>query len=1365
MIIAGDVNVGSDKYIFAVKTLSKQKIYCVYSLQNQKDPSNFEKRIVTYKDLARVNPQEYLIGAYTRSLVTGKVKSWGDGDIIRILLDNLSYANNFTFLPEDIIAKTQDVTDDGVEKFFEADNKKVYYAFKSVNGEKTYLKLIHNVVTMEMHACKFNLSVNKLDMKSAARDDAHQVLASTIKTIRRSDLDNALDMSWYHDGDTVKKNYSNVKSVYEFETKIFTPIIKAAIKSNETGTPCLVTLDTETTGLNTVNLAEDNPARSHCVSVQLSWEEDQGVAIFNDMEHFRNVDIHYTMKRLGELFEWYKGDRTIEYWDTDALTAPYSQEHLNNVSPKKMLSDDSDATTLDGPDKDTTDLGRFVKKSITVQRGWFFLVGHNFPFDRRTCYQTDHVALWFNADTLQMAFDLNPQTVRGNNKLKLLTRKIFGHETPELTDILGRGNEDKYRYLVDEEVANIYGCADVDYTRKLFFALRKLMTDRMWHFYLKQDVDLPNILAISEYYGMMTYPDKVVDLANETAENIKILQEAAYSYVGAYQDYTSQRTLIESAHNAGLCSDQEFEEKVSNIHVNPQATYRFDFKASSLIRVLYDTLHYPIIAYTDGKVKKPKVDKYVMKKLVSFKRSANSTARKLERDILCYGVDRDEYEALKHGSDSDKKKAEGMCLINADDFNELEYPLALLLQQYASLNKEYTSYYKPILSENLEGKLFKGYNMARIETRRIANPGQTMKANLKALVRSYSDDYYVLDFDMSQVEYRIMLSLSGFTEMIEKMKNPERDYHTETASMINMKPAYKVTKKERKHAKSASFGIPYGLGDRSLCETMFGDTSPEHMVETRVLLDKWKKRNSPIMVLLETARAQALEEWKITDEYRNFIDAWQKDKKTKQYLHDENGNKIPTKVGHVQNKLGFYRLFDLTNVGQTQEDFARRAKGVYTAEESGIRRKAGNFPVQSFAAEVFRTILTRFYWRCVKEGIEDKVIWHMLIHDELLCSVHKSLHPMYIYKLVMESCMITMKGHTKYFVGINIGDTWAECKDDAREAPVFFVQRMIEKWDNGDFSPEKTDPRFLKNGDPAQGYWFDHPWDFIKPLREQYVQDRIGEVIHTLIDIDNGPIDIPVLLQKFDNYTVRASVNDYPTNGKVDKEKYRIQAAGLDKNGKPIYDDGKYENAVWASRLETWALTQFPEGKEIIDSDGNLKKLIKAEVTDQHSIQKNESTVFDGFEELDDIDILEQEMTNNESEDDYWSFDDEQMGMTFEAMNTYQEEEYDLSSQLDFTVIGAKSVNDYLVEAPRYKSLQVLNDQLRINYVTTWQLKQLKNYLSQLSCTSGYTVVFKDPIGNITKWIKITDKVDLESVDAKVSEILSKVTDKLVFTK
>jgi len=42
-----------------------------------------------------VNPKDYLIGVYSKSLVTGKVKAWGECDAIRIILDGISYANNF----------------------------------------------------------------------------------------------------------------------------------------------------------------------------------------------------------------------------------------------------------------------------------------------------------------------------------------------------------------------------------------------------------------------------------------------------------------------------------------------------------------------------------------------------------------------------------------------------------------------------------------------------------------------------------------------------------------------------------------------------------------------------------------------------------------------------------------------------------------------------------------------------------------------------------------------------------------------------------------------------------------------------------------------------------------------------------------------------------------------------------------------------------------------------------------------------------------------------------------------------------------------------------------------------------------------
>lgn len=1318
MTLVGDVKINDAKYILAIKHYVKQVVYCVYTYEDQSDFYSVEKRITSPKQLTRANANAHLLGAYTRSLVSGAVKHYGECDVIRIALDNISYASNYVFTEENVVLNKKTRTERGLENFFEGSDTKLFLSKKTLDGDMIALQIAHGVFSLDMVESTFVPSLKGIALQSSNKTDTNQVLVSTIKTIRRSDLDAVLDMSWYHSGDTILKNYSNVKNKHEFELRVMTPIIKAAIASHEAGEPLVVSLDTETTGLNTLNLEEDNSDRSHCVSIQVSWEDDQGVAIFNDMEHFLNVDIKYTLKRLTELFAKYKGTRTIEYWE----------EAPDTNMPVRML-DDTSSRVVDN----------LVRHEVMVDRSWFFLVGHNAPFDRRTCYQTDQSDIWFDADTLQMAFDINPQSVRGNKKLKILTRKFFNHETPELTDILGKGNEDKYKYLVDEEVANIYGCADVDYTRKLWFVLRKLMPDDQWHYYLKQDVDLPNILAISEYYGMMTYPDKVVSLADETAANINILKEAAYHYVGAYQEYTEQRSLLESAYMTGVCTEEEFDYKVQRIQVDPSAVYRFDFKASSLIHVLYEILHYPIFAYTDGKVKKPKVDKYVMKKLVDVKRAEHSTARKLEKDILRYGADRAEYELLKNGSESDVKKAKSMCLISAEDFNKLEYPLALIIQEYASLNKEYTSYYKPIIEQNLEGKMFKGYNMARIETRRIANPLQTIKANLKALVCAYDDDHWLLDFDMSQVEYRIMLSLSGYDTMIDRMKDSEKDFHTETASMVNNIPAYQVSKKQRKKAKSVSFGVPYGLGDRSLCESMFGEVTPDNLVETRVTLDKWKKKNAPIITLLETAREQALEEWKINDDLRFFLDAYKKDPKTKEYLLDETGNKIPKPVGRVTNKLGFYRVFDLTNVGQTAADKARRAGGSYTPEEASIRRKAGNYPIQSYAAEVFRTILTRFYWSCVKEGIADKIIWHMLIHDELLCSVHKSIHPIYIYKLVKEACMITMKGHTNYFVGINIGDTWEQCKDDAREAPVIFVQRMIDRWNAGDFAPEKTDPKFLKNGDPAQGYWFDHPWDFIKPLRAAYVESRIGEVIRMIMDIDNGPIDIPQLLDKFDNYTVRAYVNDYPMNHPVNKEDFKIAAAGND-----VYDEDLYYNYCWASRLESWALTQFPEGKEYVDVDGELKHLTRAK-----------TAVHENAAPLDDIDDIDIELQYGQDEDDdYWSFDDDQLGMTYERDTEVASSEYDITQSLDFSR-EAHSVNDLLYKEPEYQSIKKFGSQLRISYDSPKQLSAIKKVLAPFSCSTGMQVVFRDCLGNLTRWITITPKSKFDEIDKKITEILN----------
>ena len=73
----------------------------------------------------------------------------------------------------------------------------------------------------------------------------------------------------------------------------------------------------------------------------------------------------------------------------------------------------------------------------------------------------------------------------------------------------------------------------------------------------------------------------------------------------------------------------------------------------------------------------------------------------------------------------------------------------------------------------------------------------------------------IFSIDYSQVELRIIASLSGQESMIDAfIKNI--DIHTQTASLINNIKIEEVTKPQRYAAKAINFGILYGMGARKL---------------------------------------------------------------------------------------------------------------------------------------------------------------------------------------------------------------------------------------------------------------------------------------------------------------------------------------------------------------------------------------------------------------------------------------------------------------------------------------------------------------------------------------------------------------------
>lgn len=1256
--------------------------------------------------------KNYLVESVKRSKRTGRVQKYGTSNLLVNVLDALGHASSYRFNREHIFRNEKIMQMGEEHEVFDAADERVQFSYEKLNGLYVALSVRTPAASFELKKVPFTLSVKQIQYKELHGQEAKKILISTLKKIDYDALTKVLDMSWYRENGVTKKDYRSIKTIDEFEFQIITPMVKKILECQKTNCTFHVALDTETTGLNIYHLDKDNPDKDNCVAVPICWEFGKSFVIFTDMEHFQSIPNDYVAKRLAIFFEDFEGEREIEYWEEEEII-----EDIDNISPQMEFNPFGVLDTFDSGDgialeKTKRKAVRRVKKIARFMRSIISLIGHNCGFDGRVFFDLGKL-FYFNEDTLQMAFDINPKSVRGSKKLKILTRFFFHSETPELSDVLGKGNEDKYRFLEDEEVAKIYGCADADFTLGIFFKLRSLMTDQMYYYYQIQDIPMINILCQAEYDGMQTADGEVEHLAEEAEQNIKILKEAIYSYVGVYIKYHNDIAVINARRDSGsFATEEEYQEALKSVKQDPEAVYRFEMKPKQLQHVLYDIMKYPVKAYTDKN--QPKIDKYVIDKLLKEKLDKDEKPfRTLQKDILVHGCDVEEYERLKaKGS----KKADNMCLISAEKINKLRYPLALIIQKYSELNKEYTAYFKPIREQNLEGKIFKGFNLARIETRRIANPGQTMKGSLKAIIRSYSDEYYTLDFDMSQVEQRIMVSMSHFTEMIFRMNDPESDAHRETASMVEGKPPYKITGYERKKAKSVTFGVPYGLGLRKLCEKMFGDTTTEHLMETAIVLHKWTTNNQPIVQLLEEAREQALTEWEISTELRDFMDMWKKTDKG-EYELDASGNKIPIPVGRVQNFLGFYRTFNLEGVGQTEADKERRKRGDYTEKEASIRRQAGNYPIQATASEIFRVILIRFYKACKQYGIADKVRWHMLIHDELLCSVKKDVHPFLIYKIVKEACMITMKGHTKYYVGINIGDSWAECKDDTREAPIHFVSRMIKRYDAGEFE---------------EG-WFEHPWDFIRPLREQYIEDRIGEVVKSYQpDMDEHPIDLKKLIHDFSNYTVRAYINDYPMNGEIDFV--------VDKNDPNSVAIG--ENLTWIKKFETWVLNVYGKGKELIDLDGKIYKITKAETKKA----KEEKPV--DYDELFSNDF---ENTDEEDEESYWSFDEDSASIVY-GMEAYREElpvaTYDDGSDLQFdTTKKGNNVTDITIIQQKYKNLKILNKQLFISLSNRHEIQIIKDFLKPELVEIGVRSVFRVN-GVDTRWDKIRANYDFDEIDA-----------------
>ncbi len=193
-------------------------------------------------------------------------------------------------------------------------------------------------------------------------------------------------------------------------------------------------------------------------------------------------------------------------------------------------------------------------------------------------------------------------------------------------------------------------------------------------------------------------------------------------------------------------------------------------------------------------------------------------------------------------------------------------------------------------------------------------------------------DYLILSADYSQIELRILASITGDEGLTKAFKSGE-DIHRSTAALVFMVSPQDVTPEMRRRAKEVNFGVLYGIGPFGL-KTRLGITQ-SHAKE-----------------IIET--------------YFNTF------KRVKHFM-DESVLKAREK-GYAETLFGRRRY--LRNINSSN-------RVVRQFEE----RVAINMPIQGTAADMIKLAMINIYNELNRMKARSKMV--LQVHDELLFDVHK----------------------------------------------------------------------------------------------------------------------------------------------------------------------------------------------------------------------------------------------------------------------------------------------------------------------------------------------------------------------------------------
>lgn len=308
-----------------------------------------------------------------------------------------------------------------------------------------------------------------------------------------------------------------------------------------------------------------------------------------------------------------------------------------------------------------------------------------------------------------------------------------------------------------------------------------------------------------------------------------------------------------------------------------------------------------------------------------------------------------------------------------------KHPVVGKLLEYRGLKKLLSTYIDalPELINPKTGKIHTSYNQAVTSTGRLSSTNPNLQnipvrdelgREIRKAFTAENDNCIFFSADYSQIELRIMAHLSNDTHMIEAFRSGA-DIHAATAAKIYGIPVEEVTSDMRRKAKTANFGIIYGISVFGLAERL---NIPR--AEAKELIEGYFKTYPDVRAYMDDSILIAKEKGYVETIY-----------KRKRFLPDINSHNAIVR-GYAE-------------------------------------RNAINAPIQGSAADIIKVAMIRIFNRFEAEGLKSKMI--LQVHDELNFNVHKDELEK-VKQIVLEEMEGAIKLQVPLIADCGEGTNWLE---------------------------------------------------------------------------------------------------------------------------------------------------------------------------------------------------------------------------------------------------------------------------------------------------------------------------------------------------